>query len=228
MSIRFNVTDIRKTGRSAYGVRGVLLQKDDEVVNMITENQGSHILCISEKGLGKLTKMSEFRLQHRGGRGIKCYKITEKSGKLVGARAVNESDELLLITTEGVMIRTGCAEISILGRNTTGVKIMDLREGETVAGLTKVKMDSVEEAEDEPEEVAEGISDGIAGEAAEESSDETAGEAAEESSDETAGEAENEPAEEPAAEASEEPAAEASEEPAEEAEDGTAGESEQQ
>ena len=204
MSIRFNVTDIRKTGRSAYGVRGVLLQEDDEVVNMITENQGSHILCISEKGLGKLTKMSEFRLQHRGGRGIKCYKITEKSGKLVGARAVNESDELLLITTEGVMIRTGCAEISILGRNTTGVKIMDLREGETVAGLTKVKMDSVEEAEDEPEEVTEGISDGIAGEAAEESSDETAGEA------------ENEPAEE------------ASEEPAEEAEDGTAGESEQQ
>ena len=204
MSIRFNVTDIRKMGRSAYGVRGVLLQKDDEVVNMITENQGSHILCISEKGLGKRTKMSEFRLQHRGGRGIKCYKITEKSGKLVGARAVNESDELLLITTEGVMIRTGCAEISILGRNTTGVKIMDLREGETVAGLTKVKMDSVEEAEDEPEEVAEGISDGIAGEAAEESSDETAGEA------------ENEPAEE------------SSEEPAEEAEDGTAGESEQQ
>ena len=204
MSIRFNVTDIRKMGRSAYGVRGVLLQEDDEVVNMITENQGSHILCISEKGLGKLTKMSEFRLQHRGGRGIKCYKITEKSGKLVGARAVNESDELLLITTEGVMIRTGCAEISILGRNTTGVKIMDLREGETVAGLTKVKMDSVEEAEDEPEEVAEGISDGIAGEVAEESSDETAGEA------------ENEPAEE------------SSEEPAAEAEDGTAGESEQQ
>ena len=212
MSIRFNVTDIRKMGRSAYGVRGVLLQEDDEVVNMITENQGSHILCISEKGLGKLTKMSEFRLQHRGGRGIKCYKTTEKSGKLVGARAVNESDELLLITTEGVMIRTGCAEISILGRNTTGVKIMDLREGETVAGLTKVKMDSVEEAEDEPEKVTEGISDGIAGEAAEESSDETAGEA------------ENEPA----AEYSEEPAAESSEEPAEEAEDGTAGESEQQ
>jgi DNA gyrase subunit A len=132
-----------------------MLQEDDEVVNMITENHGSHILCISEKGLGKLTKMSEFRLQHRGGRGIKCYKITEKSGKLVGARAVNESDELLLITTEGVMIRTGCAEISILGRNTTGVKIMDLREGETIAGFTKVKMGSVEEAEEITEEKAE-------------------------------------------------------------------------
>ena len=178
MSIRFNVTDIRKMGRSAYGVRGVLLQKDDEVVNMITENQGSHILCISEKGLGKLTKMSEFRLQHRGGRGIKCYKITEKSGKLVGARAVNESDELLLITTEGVMIRTGCAEISILGRNTTGVKIMDLREGETVAGLTKVKMDSVEEAEDELEEAIEGISEELAGEAETEAAEGTSEELA--------------------------------------------------
>ena len=208
MSIRFNVTDIRKTGRSAYGVRGVLLQEDDEVVNMITENQGSHILCISEKGLGKLTKMSEFRLQHRGGRGIKCYKVTEKSGKLIGARAVNESDELLLITTEGVMIRTGCAEISILGRNTTGVKIMDLREGETVAGLTKVKMDSVEEAEDELEEAIEGISEELAGEA------ET--EAAEGTSEELAGEAEAEAAEG------------TSEESSEEAEEGTAGESEQQ
>ena len=225
MSIRFNVTDIRKTGRSAYGVRGVLLQEDDEVVNMITENQGSHILCISEKGLGKLTKMSEFRLQHRGGRGIKCYKVTEKSGKLIGARAVNESDELLLITTEGVMIRTGCAEISILGRNTTGVKIMDLREGETVAGLTKVKMDSVEEAEDELEEAIEGISEELAGEAAEAAegtSEELAGEveaeAAEGTSEELAGEAE---AEAEAAEGT-------SEESSEEAEEGTAGESEQQ
>ena len=226
MSIRFNVTDIRKTGRSAYGVRGVLLQEDDEVVNMITENQGSHILCISEKGLGKLTKMSEFRLQHRGGRGIKCYKVTEKSGKLIGARAVNESDELLLITTEGVMIRTGCAEISILGRNTTGVKIMDLREGETVAGLTKVKMDSVEEAEDELEEAIEGISEELAGEAeteaAEGTSEELAGEveaeAAERTSEELAGEAE---AEAEAAEGT-------SEESSEEAEEGTAGESEQQ
>ena len=224
MSIRFNVTDIRKTGRSAYGVRGVLLQEDDEVVNMITENQGSHILCISEKGLGKLTKMSEFRLQHRGGRGIKCYKVTEKSGKLIGARAVNESDELLLITTEGVMIRTGCAEISILGRNTTGVKIMDLREGETVAGLTKVKMDSVEEAEDELEEAIEGISEELAGEA------ET--EAAEGTSEELAGEAEAEAAEgtseELAGEAEAEAAEGTSEESSEEAEEGTAGESEQQ
>ena len=240
MSIRFNVTDIRKTGRSAYGVRGVLLQEDDEVVNMITENQGSHILCISEKGLGKLTKMSEFRLQHRGGRGIKCYKVTEKSGKLIGARAVNESDELLLITTEGVMIRTGCAEISILGRNTTGVKIMDLREGEIVAGLTKVKMDSVEEAEDELEEAIEGISEELAGEveaeAAEGTSEELAGEAeaeaaegtSEESSEEAEAEAAEGTLEELAGEAEAEAAEGTSEESSEEAEEGTAGESEQQ
>ena len=146
MSIRFNATDIRPMGRSASGVRGMKLQPGDEVVNMLTENQGTHVLCISENGLGKLTPMTEFRTQRRGGYGIKCYKITERSGRLVGARAVLEDDELLLITTEGVMIRTACAGISILGRITTGVKIIDLAEGVTVASFTKVKFDPEETA----------------------------------------------------------------------------------
>ena len=153
MSIRFNAKDLRPMGRSAGGVRGMKLSGDDEVVNMITERQGSHVLCISENGLGKLTAMTEFKLQHRGGMGVKCYKITEKSGLLVGARAVNESDELLMITTEGVVIRTSCSSISILGRITTGVKIMDLAEGVTVASFTKVKEDP--EAEESTEESTE-------------------------------------------------------------------------
>ena len=141
MSIRFNVTDMRPMGRSAAGVRGIKLEEGDEVVNMLTENQGSHILFISENGLGKLTSMKEFKRQFRGGIGLKCYKVTEKSGSLVGARAVSEDDELLLMTTEGVMIRISCSSISILGRITTGVKIMDLDEGVTVASFTKVLFD---------------------------------------------------------------------------------------
>ena len=141
MSIRFNATDVRSMGRSAGGVRGIRLQDGDEVVNMITEKQGSHVLFISENGLGKLTAFKEFTTQHRGGIGLKCYKITDKSGRLVGARAVNENDEILLITTEGVIIRTSCSSISILGRITTGVKIMDLGEGVSVASFTKVKIE---------------------------------------------------------------------------------------
>ena len=151
MSIRFNASDILPRSRMAGGVRGVSLAPGDEVVNMMTEKQGSHILFISEKGLGKLTSMEEFKVQHRGGCGVKCYKITEKSGKLVGARAVSEDDELLLITTEGVMIRTSCASISILGRITTGVKIIDLEEGVTVASFTKVKEDETDPLYEEGE-----------------------------------------------------------------------------
>ena len=154
MAIRFNATDMRPMGRTAGGVRGIKLQEGDEVVNMITEKQGSHILFISENGLGKLTALAEFTRQHRGGIGLKCYKITDKSGQLVGARAVAENDEILLITTEGVMIRTSCSSISILGRITTGVKIIDLSEGVSVASFTKVKIEgdaAAEEAEDSPE-----------------------------------------------------------------------------
>ena len=120
MSIRFNVSDIRPMGRGAAGVRGMKLEDGDEVVNMVTEKQGTHLLFISERGLGKLTPITEFRRQYRGGIGLKCYKITEKSGRLVGARAVSEDDEILIITTEGIMIRTSCLDISILGRITLG------------------------------------------------------------------------------------------------------------
>ena len=178
MSIRFNASDILPRSRMAGGVRGVSLAPGDEVVNMMTEKQGSHILFISENGLGKLTSMEEFKVQHRGGCGVKCYKITEKSGKLVGARAVSEDDELLLITTEGVMIRTSCASISILGRITTGVKIIDLEEGVTVASFTKVKEDETDPLyeEGEGENAAEEESrDNVTKETAEETPDDENG-----------------------------------------------------
>ena len=178
MSIRFNASDILPRSRMAGGVRGVSLAPGDEVVNMMTEKQGSHILFISENGLGKLTSMEEFKVQHRGGSGVKCYKITEKSGKLVGARAVSEDDELLLITTEGVMIRTSCASISILGRITTGVKIIDLEEGVTVASFTKVKEDETDPLyeEGEGENAAEEESrDNVTKETAEETPDDENG-----------------------------------------------------
>lgn len=166
MSIRFNVSDIRPMGRGAAGVRGMKLEDGDEVVNMVTERQGTHLLFISERGLGKLTPITEFRRQYRGGIGLKCYKITEKSGRLVGARAVSEDDEILIITTEGIMIRTSCLDISILGRITTGVKIMNLGEGVKVASFTKVLEDDDASSDEQADDAADGTD--LSGEASEE------------------------------------------------------------
>ena len=160
MSIRFNLSDVRPMGRSAMGVIGMKLADGDEVVSMMTENQGSHVLFISENGMGKLTPMTEFKTQHRDGSGVKCYKITEKSGDLVGARAVCQDDDVLLITTEGIVMRTPCSYISVLGRITTGVKVMDLKDGVKVASFSKVKRDPEEPGEDggeESDENEEGI-----------------------------------------------------------------------
>lgn len=170
MSIRFNVSDIRPMGRGAAGVRGMKLEDGDEVVNMVTEKQGTHLLFISERGLGKLTPITEFRRQYRGGIGLKCYKITEKSGRLVGARAVSEDDEILIITTEGIMIRTSCLDISILGRITTGVKIMNLGEGVKVASFTKVLEDDDASSDEQADDAADGMD--LSGEASEESGSE--------------------------------------------------------
>jgi DNA gyrase subunit A len=154
MSIRFNLKDVRPMGRGAMGVIGMKLAEGDEVVSMMTENQGSHVLFISENGLGKLTPMSEFKTQHRGGSGVKCYKLTEKSGDLVGARAVLEDDDVLLITTEGIVMRTPCSSISVLGRITTGVKVMDLKDGVKVASFSKVKKDPDENENSDENEIS--------------------------------------------------------------------------
>ena len=150
--IRFNETDVRSTGRVSMGVRGINLLDGDEVVAMQLNTQGYYLLVVSENGMGKRTSISEFTSQNRGGKGVKCYKITEKTGNVIGAKAVNEENEIMMITTEGIIIRLQCADISILGRITSGVKLINLSEGVTVASFAKVR----EKDEDKkPEEVTE-------------------------------------------------------------------------
>ena len=137
--IRFHETDVRSTGRVSMGVIGMSLADGDEVVGMQLNTQGEHLLIVSERGLGKRTSIDEFTAQNRGGKGVKCYKITEKTGDVIGARAVNEDNEVMLITTEGIIIRIACADISILGRITSGVKLINLTESVTVASVAKVR-----------------------------------------------------------------------------------------
>ena len=137
--IRFDENDVRPTGRTSMGVRGINLADGDDVVAMQMCSQGEQMLIVSEKGLGKRTKIEEFTSQNRGGKGVKCYKITEKTGEVVGAKAVNEDDEIMIINTEGIIIRMECKGISVLGRITSGVKLINLRENEIVASIAKVR-----------------------------------------------------------------------------------------
>ena len=153
--IRFKETDVRVTGRVSMGVRGINLVDNDEVVGMQMSSQGDYLLIVSENGMGKRTAVSEFSVQLRGGKGVKCYKITEKTGNVVGVKAVNEENEIMLITTEGIIIRLQCSGISILGRITSGVKLMDMAENISVASIAKVrekKEENTEETEVETEE----------------------------------------------------------------------------
>ena len=137
--IRFKETDVRTTGRVSMGVRGINLMDGDEVVGMQLNSQGYYLLVVSENGIGKRTSISEFTCQNRGGKGVKCYKITEKTGNVIGAKAVNEENEIMMITTEGIIIRLQCSDISILGRITSGVKLINLSDGVTVASFAKVR-----------------------------------------------------------------------------------------
>ena len=154
--IRFHESDVRATGRTTMGVIGMNLADDDEVIAMQIDSQGDAVMIVSEKGLGKCTKTSEFTAQNRGGKGIKCYKITEKSGNLIGVKAVGKEDELMLITTEGIIIRIRVADTALLGRVTSGVKLINLSEDVTVASIAKVREDkSLIPNEDESEETEE-------------------------------------------------------------------------
>ena len=137
--IRFKETDVRKTGRTSMGVIGMNLTDGDEVVGMQMESQGDSLMIVSEKGLGKCTLISEFTTQNRGGKGVKCYKITEKTGNIVGVKAVNHDNEIMLITTEGIIIRSKVADTALLGRITSGVKLINLDENVTVASIAKVR-----------------------------------------------------------------------------------------
>ena len=141
MCIRFNERDVRSTGRSTMGVKGISLSKDDKVISLIMGSHGDHILFVTKNGMGKKTDIAEFSSQNRGGKGLKCYKITEKTGNLVGAKIVNDENEMMLITNEGIIIRFDSSDVSALGRVTSGVKLMniDYENGVFVAAITKVR-----------------------------------------------------------------------------------------
>lgn len=151
--IKFRETDVRETGRSAMGVRGIELKGNDEVISMQIDTEGEYILIVSANGMGKRTPFTEFKLQNRGGKGVKCYKITEKTGEVVGAKAVNDGNEIMMITNEGIVIRMFVDDISVLGRVTLGVKLMNTgnKNDIVVASITKVK-ESVTQADAEEAE----------------------------------------------------------------------------
>ena len=139
--IRFNEEDVRPTGRTSMGVIGMNLSDDDEIVGMQLHTQGNHLLFVSEYGMGKRTDMDEFTVQRRGGKGVKCYKVTEKTGEVIGVKAVNDDNEIMIITTEGIIIRLMVSGISVLGRITSGVKLIDIDVDKDikVASFAKVR-----------------------------------------------------------------------------------------
>ncbi|MBE5948678.1 MAG: DNA gyrase subunit A [Lachnospiraceae bacterium] len=152
--IRFNENDVRQTGRSSMGVRGINLYADDEVIGMQMDSQGEALLIASENGMGKRTLLEEFSVQKRGGKGVRCYKINDKTGDVVGVKAVNEEHEIMIITTQGIIIRTPVNSISKLGRNTSGVKLINMAEDIMVASIAKVR-----ETEKKSDEMIEEITE---------------------------------------------------------------------
>ena len=150
MCIRFKETDLRATGRSSMGVIEMNLMKGDEIVGMQLDHQGDSLLIVSEKGMGKRTLLEEFSVQRRGGKGVKCYKITDKTGYVIGVKAVNNEHEIMMITTEGIIIQIPMEDVSTIGRVASGVKLINLDEGVTVAQIAKVR-EKVSDGEDEIE-----------------------------------------------------------------------------
>ena len=139
MCIRFKETDVRATGRTSMGVIGMNLSDNDEIVGMQLDHQGDSLLIVSENGMGKRTFLDEFTVQKRGGKGVKCYKITEKTGDVIGVKAVNDDHEIMMITTGGIIIQIPMNDVSTLGRITSGVKLINLDKGVTVAQIAKVR-----------------------------------------------------------------------------------------
>ena len=161
MCIHFDEEDVRMTGRSSIGVRGMTLDDTDEIVGMQLNTQGNSLLIVSEKGYGKRTTLDEFNSQFRGGKGVKCYKITEKTGNVVGVKAVNDDNEIMMITDAGVIIQLRMDEITIHGRVTSGVKMINLDKGVTVAKIAKVreKISDGEHDIDNIDDVSEEVQD---------------------------------------------------------------------
>ena len=142
--IRFPETDVRSMGRTAMGVIGMQLNDGDEVIGMQLNTQGDHLLIVSANGMGKLTSIDEFKSQNRGGKSVKCYKIMEKTGNVIGVKNLHMDDEIMMINTEGIVIRMMCSDISVLGRVTSGVKLMNLSENVSVASIAKVRETSAD------------------------------------------------------------------------------------
>ena len=156
MCIRFKETDVRATGRASMGVIGMNLDDGDEIIGMQLQSQGDSLLIVSENGMGKRTFLNEFTVQKRGGKGVKCYKITEKTGDVVGVKAVNDDNEIMMITTEGIIIQLRMEDISTLGRITSGVKMINLEKGVKVAQIAKVR-EKVSNGEQEFENVEDAM-----------------------------------------------------------------------
>nr|MCR5654560.1 DNA gyrase subunit A [Lachnospiraceae bacterium] len=160
MCIRFKETDVRATGRSSMGVIGMKFNKDDEIVGMQLAHQGEALLIVSEKGYGKRTSIDEFHVQNRGGRGVHCYKIVEKTGDVVGVKAVNEDHEIMMITDEGIIIQIPMEDVSMIGRSTSGVRLMKVDGDVKIAKIAKVREkvsdeDGNEESLDDDEDIIE-------------------------------------------------------------------------
>ncbi len=174
MCIRFKETDVRATGRTSMGVIGMNLSKDDEIVGMQLEHQGETLLIVSERGLGKRTRLDEFHVQNRGGKGVRCYKIVEKTGDVIGVKAVNDDHEIMMITDEGIIIQIAMGDVSIQGRNTSGVKLMNLDPDVKIAKIAKVREKvSGENGEIDDDDLPESDSEEISEEPDETISDET-------------------------------------------------------
>ena len=154
---RFPEKDVRSMGRSSSGVIGIRLDDDDEVVSMVISGEGDQVLVASEMGRGKRTRIQEFPSRHRGGKGIRCYRVTEKTGTVVGALTVDEDDEIMIINTDGIVIRIKCSDISVIGRDSSGVKLMNVKENEKISCMTLVQLtemdDDDQEEPDDPDDL---------------------------------------------------------------------------
>jgi DNA gyrase subunit A len=162
MSIRFHQGDVREMGRATTGVKGIELEKDDAVIGMVVVRRDATLLVVSDHGYGKRSELTEYRVQKRGGKGIITFKVTDKTGPIVALKEVQPDDELMMITRHGIIIRVPVDGIRVIGRNTQGVKVMNLEAGDAVVGVARV----VKEDEGGAEEGAGG--DEVAPTAAEE------------------------------------------------------------
>lgn len=156
-AVRFNIGEVRSTGRASYGVIGMTLDDGDKVIAMQLVSQGDSALIVSEKGLGKCTEIKEFPLHHRGGKGVRCYKITDKTGYVVGVKVVTIDDEMMLINTSGIIIRIEVKDTALQGRVTSGVKLINLKDNEKVASIAKVRKEAIVEEDEKKDD--DGTSD---------------------------------------------------------------------